>query len=1288
MVLKTYQLQGMASTLYPSLQSVSVLLFIYLCIGLEFRAVFVSTLEATGKNGAAINPTKSICDQYVFNTIITRAQSLVVCVGNPFLLLSIELHGNNTKCCWKEYLKRCLEISSFKVVAECRSSTLGIQTSINSLYVKVFGNLPSFLTSSRTAVHNTIGDSIMATYKKAFKYLPQCEKLEVTLKMIYNEDVKYSIENDERGTFEEENINGSTSDECYLQCESYKLAWAIPVNPEEDPIKIQGLDNRRQAFDGAHIQVSIDNSADRSGHVTRIIDQNPKRQYVCTVDWYNSIFFCPIDGKDPKFVNLPALSRELLLKAGNVKTIQTELEVKQHSVAVFDPDSFTNPNERKGENQNDDVRIPQISDVIPLNIARRLLFVVWYLNWEKSKRYPLGVVVAALPKGLTFFHAERFLCAQHNINTSCIEITPALEAELSSDSSNKGDFADNFNNAIIIEQPDVAFSIEFVKQCKDGVAQFTLGVHVANVARFIEMDSNIDKIASHRGATLCSFKPGGDQHTMLPPAALKKWSFVCGKLLSAISASCKMTFVNGKPALHPESTTIVESCVCPAEKLTLSEVQKIFDNQFSTNQIVLNSNTTEGKIGLLYQIAKAVCCKRLQCETPILEYKENPQAWFLVSELTHWMNRTIAEYMQAKPFPYPDIMYRQCKPNSSQLQKVITKHKPVLPFHPIGKLPLQPFNKPTMSMVFEQSYFRKFYEALLQSKYIEAIEILFEFQHQSQGTVFCKELHLIEPNYAKVCSLFLSQMSYKPKLSVETKLIVPFAHITSPLDCYMDIISQRLLLNKLNNVVLFPYSEEQIASLCKSCQIREDTAVNCKRSFDQLNLTLSLTECAQPFTAYVGTAIEEFVESANPKNVKNVRLRVIFPDPVLYWLNENQCYIALSNIDPKMTNLENFQYVWTSKMTFLSSVSQNVCQRFFCDESTATDLELALVVPNQDDNAGVYSIKNKTYSVKPNNPVVLISEREWSKFEEFMNSPCEANATPLVNALEVFYTGATSEVDISANFSSVIKSSSMWLYSGKLTIEPYKVLKVWLSASDRKPFLMPSIQLLEVAPFFNMCIQHNSSPASCFAGPTLTNASKVVYNSIEEYVSLWEDVLLAEAATQSIKEADLKVIHDVQLTWPALKQPECSLDDVYFIPDGKILLILPDEFIASSLDFFAFDVGDLVCVRYKVPLMGKIFDKHCTNYGLKNETGYVVFHMVVNEAERNESGLVKKIFLKFCSLRISSLMKDYLETKPYCELQLISLKVSHRYVTKFIIFNFIIMCFCLDVFSSHFSPYY
>lgn len=88
-------------------------IYILLYIGREFQVVLMSTTEPTHTDGSTRNPTRSLCDPYVFNTAVTRAKSLVVAVGNPFLLLSMERqiikHYGNKGNCWSTYLKLCMK---------------------------------------------------------------------------------------------------------------------------------------------------------------------------------------------------------------------------------------------------------------------------------------------------------------------------------------------------------------------------------------------------------------------------------------------------------------------------------------------------------------------------------------------------------------------------------------------------------------------------------------------------------------------------------------------------------------------------------------------------------------------------------------------------------------------------------------------------------------------------------------------------------------------------------------------------------------------------------------------------------------------------------------------------------------------------------------------------------------------------------------------------------------------------------------------------------------------------
>ena len=96
--------------------------------GQEFQALFLSTMEHMDEDGNTTNPTKSPCDPYIFNTVLTRSKSLVVVFGNPVALLNIESHmkvlyGKKAQC-WSSFIRLCLEKGSFHIPREVESDQL------------------------------------------------------------------------------------------------------------------------------------------------------------------------------------------------------------------------------------------------------------------------------------------------------------------------------------------------------------------------------------------------------------------------------------------------------------------------------------------------------------------------------------------------------------------------------------------------------------------------------------------------------------------------------------------------------------------------------------------------------------------------------------------------------------------------------------------------------------------------------------------------------------------------------------------------------------------------------------------------------------------------------------------------------------------------------------------------------------------------------------------------------------------------------------------------------------
>jgi len=144
--------------------------------GREFRALFLSTSEPTTPNGETRNPTKSICDRYVFNTAITRARSLVVSVGNPFMLLKTESHmirkyGEEGKC-WSQYLKTCLDNGTLSIHSSLGLSRAQQQACIERLKRLVEERLEEVKSPSRAKANQVHKKS-----REDLPTIPECKGL-------------------------------------------------------------------------------------------------------------------------------------------------------------------------------------------------------------------------------------------------------------------------------------------------------------------------------------------------------------------------------------------------------------------------------------------------------------------------------------------------------------------------------------------------------------------------------------------------------------------------------------------------------------------------------------------------------------------------------------------------------------------------------------------------------------------------------------------------------------------------------------------------------------------------------------------------------------------------------------------------------------------------------------------------------------------------------------------------------------------------------------------------------
>jgi len=127
-------------------------------------------------------------------------------------------------------------------------------------------------------------------------------------------------------------------------------------------------------------------------------------------------------------------------------------------------------------------------------------------------------------------------------------------------------------------------------------------------------------------------------------------------------------------------------------------------------------------------------------------------------------------------------------------------------------------------------------------------------------------------------------------------------------------------------------------------------------------------------------------------------------------------------------------------------------------------------------------------------------------------------------------------------------------------------VSVQLSANDVGPFMTPDIQLFNLAPGINICLEHRKFADKCFTEPASEKASKQRYRNITAYVNAWKPLLNMEAATDAILNDDALDLLDIEVRWE--ENDDCQLVGEFHL----------DKTFSETRQIEIF-LGDYACVR-------------------------------------------------------------------------------------------------------------
>ena len=1193
--------------------------------GTEYQAVFISTNECITEEGDSANPIISICDRYVFNTALTRAKSLVVCIGNPFKLLKIESHmkvkyGEAGRC-WSEYLKRCIECKTFYAPQSIDDHRSAIQLLLNY----VFDDEQPVRAPEFSLEH----DSIIESYTRQFESILHVRNACLIISRInqQSEDISWKLttcQTQRRPQHIEQNETYLDTYECDLSLHHTGEGIANPLDPTKTVVQIKSYNNRKGAFDGDRVLVGVFKDNPCIGKVIKVLSHSQK-MFISQVDPNNPILFKPVKKVDPKFVNLPKLSRALL-EMGNQELLEKGLHATE--VVVF-------------ENNWDGISLPKITDVIPLCLAKDLLFVVRYLCWKSEYRLPLGLVIAVIPKGDTLFHAQRLLRIQYNA-VGYKEYDRGSKSKV----AERGVFSNSTDRPFTIDPEEAIYlddALSLRKLATEGHdTHYELAVHIVNAAKHILPDSEEYEEAQRRGQT---FYGRNGQAPMLNENTCSSLSLIPYEPRDVISLITVVS-INGDGSIRIGKPTVQESRIMSVLKLNYRDAQSVIQGKASHSLLLKIAHfnkmqpTLEESLKILYQISFRMRQDRIgltaACSSGVSEEGEegNWQAHVLVEELMIWANSSIAKMMYELS-PHASIVRKQNAPNKEKLLEIITQYSGILGHSSTleklneEQVQLQEFHIPCFVIA-------QMKDALKKKQFPLLVHLITSDYLYPQLSVVSTKLNAIS-SPAEFCCTSESNAPYS-HYGLNVKL---YTYFTSPLRRFIDILVQKMILDGLKGTnAESDNAADRYEALCRSLNLRAKEGKYFEKSMKEVTFAFDLISQSMEFHSIVSESSKMSVSLSYP----HLKLKE----------NLSHCKsFRLSHLHGTIT--QDGEYMWKARIT---SFERNAYMKNFIalpDSFGEKNQPSCFVTLTQYQSKGedvdkYYEGNSICRKLSP--PVVTIKPEEWSKIL-LLAQRISINPSTQYDCQELRNIVLSTEhiTNDEPLWNDRCCNSPFIMYELHRNFCEYDLLKVWLSWSLRHSIIVPCLQLIELSPDFRICLQHNESPAECFSNFSIEQASKMEYKNMDEYISLWKHVVIAEGAENSVKDGQLlNIIQDVTIQWPDLLIPSNCIDATYYQADNAIKVVIPEDFVLKTDSFFNISEGDLVCVRYGTTSDGSV---------------KAVFHMVVVNVNKAHKSRNKSIIKDFdmmivgqMNCRISDVMKEVLNHK--CELQVIPMAVSYR----------------------------
>ncbi|NXS33148.1 HELZ2 Helicase, partial [Pomatostomus ruficeps] len=824
--------------------------------GREFRVIIISTVHTSESLSiSASHNVEFFNEARVLNTIMTRAQSLVVAVGDAVALCS---HGQCSKV-WKRFIQQCIDKGSIfpenLTMAQIKQAACDKESWSRSLEEEE--------EDSDTVSSSSEGESMNADDPILQELLDESKNMLVTVSEEGLMNVKSKASNLQKDKWEYVSFSSQMMQQylhmhpkmykrCELIKEGFDRASAFTLNdcPAMN-IQIKGRVNCGTAFTGDEVLVEIlqnstgDSSSHRpQGRVVGILKRAEReRTFICMMDEFDPRVMIPIDPTVTK-IFVPGLKEK-----PNVIPIRKLVNGKYRVV-----------------------RCEKISQ----ETRRCQFFCVQVISWREGFYYPLGIITEILQAALTLEEGLKILALEYGLENKYPAAVIRESAKYTSNGNinlTKETLKDCRSYTTFTIDPQGARDLDDAISVRDLGRHYEIGIHIADVAGIIPKGSALDLEAKKRGVTY--YAPKQEPLCMFPPKISQD---VCSLLPQKDRRviSLFVTIEKETDQMLKEIFTI--SVIRSDRQLSYEEAELCIKNYYRGEAKALHFDTLEDCIAVAYHFSRIHRKFRLQedCFYDRLDEESSPGnrgSHQMIEELMIMFNSFVAEFLTNQEVTRNVTPLRcQCEPSLSQLSEMKNKYSYIVPLsihllHHLGEMPpgqdspknvefslLDPIWKHLQSAADAHDFQKMLDLVVTDDIHPKLAPVALEFRRLLSRSYFCR-----------------SNSTVQSKAGHYSLHVDSYTWASSPIRRYVDVVVQRHLHSVLRKKSLI-YSADDIEFLCHDFNRKNTQAMTYEKRAQSLQMASQLKDQVLQKIAFVVDTeeISRFFKALFPLNKESI----------------------------------------------------------------------------------------------------------------------------------------------------------------------------------------------------------------------------------------------------------------------------------------------------------------------------------------------------------------------------------------------------------------------------------